>query len=200
MKSQSKPKQVRVISDVRRADNTPMKGMILTVREWMENGVVVQMPEGHSAVLADGSIEPYIPPPTSEGCHTIDRVVLPRGEGGVDYGTERVLLACLEAPHQGNRNRREVWWEKACRAWRSLLAGYVHEPGRLVLVSPSQTAGITLPHRKTLKKGGRLSRKLIREFAGDIDAHFGRAGVGELVAKVYTKYTVTVDPVEEGAP
>lgn len=146
-------------------------------------------------VISDVDIESYTSPPTSEGCHTIDRVVLPRIEDGMDYGAERVLLACLGRPDKAT-DRREVWWTKACQVWLDRVTGYVPEPGELVLVSPSVLTCTVRTHIKRLKQGGRLSRKVILEFAADIDDHFGRTGVGELVAKVYTKHTVVVDPVE----
>lgn len=96
----------------------------------------------------------------------VPQETLPRCQGGVDYGAERIVLA--RAP-----DGRMLVWRKAHKSWQSRLTGYQSVPGALELVTPASRVG-DIPRTKTLyKEGGRLSVAIIRRFKAEIDDFFG---------------------------
>lgn len=95
----------------------------------------------------------------------VQRIILPRRDGGSDWGTERFLLA--------RRGKIELFWWKAHKAWQDRLIGYQPEPASLSLQLPQAGVNFTYCITSTLHEGGRLSRKLLLQYADKINEAFG---------------------------
>lgn len=89
----------------------------------------------------------------------VDRIVLPSCEHGVDWGAKRLLLARI--------GTKALTWTKGHTSWcgRGETAYY---PAELNLIDLARTLDYT-----TLHEGGRLSHRLIAQYAEKIDAFFG---------------------------
>jgi hypothetical protein len=92
----------------------------------------------------------------------VERIVRPRMTPGVDFGADRVVLV-----RDGDK---ELWWRLSHKTWMGLIFGYQHTGATLELVSD---AYLGYPNLKELHEGGRLSRKLLTQYADKINKFFG---------------------------
>lgn len=110
-----------------------------------------------------------------------DREILPRKDRGVDWGAERTVLC--------RRGEKVVAWVKAHAAWQDRLTGYASEPAQLVLIDTSKAYEAT-----TLHRGGRCSKKLLAEYAMEINDFIG---CDVTLHPRYTVHVTETDPIEE---
>jgi len=92
-----------------------------------------------------------------------DRETRPRRTQGVDWGAERIVIVRL-----GNK---ELWWWRSHKSWAGLLLGYQHREARLCLADGSHGK---YEDRRTIHKGGRMSRRLFEQHAKEINEWFGQ--------------------------
>jgi len=104
----------------------------------------------------------------------------PREWGGVDYGSEQIVLA--------RAGTRELQFRPGCRFWSGLGMPQAYAPATLVL---AVVEGFS--ERSKVLAEGRLSFKLLREHATEIDAWLGCDEGVSAVGRVDPKKRWTVE-------
>lgn len=94
----------------------------------------------------------------------VDRIVLKKRQTpGVNWSSD-----CFVLVHRGHK---ELWWWTARPYYLGSLGGTVNQAAELIPVDTS--ANYPLYKQRTLHEGGRLSRKLLGNFASEIAEFFG---------------------------
>ena len=91
------------------------------------------------------------------------RVVLPRDERGVLYGSERLLLARLQTP--SGEPRVDLWWWRAGESV-DIYGGHTPFEARLCLAHYDVSG--PMPRIVVLHEGGRLNVSLLRLYGPQI--------------------------------
>lgn len=105
--------------------------------------------------------------------------VVPRMEGGVDYGATGLVIA--------RRGNVRLIWRSGHTFWADQLTGSTYTPGDLVVMTSResskqrpQVVSLTDNHRNPGTPDTRLSRKLLERYKDKIDAVFGEGAAEQL--------------------
>lgn len=110
----------------------------------------------------------------------VDRIERPRREYGSDWDGKRIVIA--------RYGDKELLWWRSGKSWKDQLQGHQHRCGQLML----QNFGTPRRDYHYLKEGGRMSKALFMEHAGEINQFFGIPDVAE---NCHIKKTLLVSDV-----
>jgi hypothetical protein len=119
-------------------------------------------------------------------------VILPRIVGGVDFGTERKLLAHVNL----GTSSRDLIWTPGAKHWKSITAGYVYRPGELSVKWTKDDRGHDWLDSASIGET-RLDRLLCMTKAQDwIRGYFvrGERWGKDLIQHLDARSTVTIRP------
>ena len=112
----------------------------------------------------------------------IPRIIIPRHEGGSDWGVDTVVVA--------RRGTKELRWWPGRTAWTGLgSTGYY--PASMITVDSGQD--LPMVRWYTVCEGGRLSRKLILAYSSALNAFFGPGAAKLIAANLKRGVTVVLE-------
>ena len=126
----------------------------------------------------------------------VDRIIRPKVDPGVDWGSRRVVL--VQLLYKG-KPVKELWWQYGSTHWGGRGKPQRYSPAHLVLVGVGTHLHAkdwiegTDCTRSTIQEGGKLSRKLISTNAEIID-NFFRWPVAKLIN---LRKTLVLEPESE---